>query len=75
MADVQHVIDEIETYLDQELTEEDCRRIERHLADCPECFDHERFLVSLREIIRRKCGGEAEVPAGLLERIRTALDD
>lgn len=71
---VQHVLREIEVYLDDELTEEDCRRIERHLADCPECFDHEQFLVRLREIVRRKCREGAEPPEDLVERIRSAIE-
>lgn len=71
-TNVEHVLQELEVYLDQELSEEDCRRIERHLSDCPDCFDHEQFLIQLREIIRRKCGF-AELPSGLADRIQQAL--
>lgn len=71
---VQHVLREIEVYLDDALTEGDRRRIERHLADCPECFDHEQFLVRLRAIVRRKCAGAPEPPEGLVERVRRAID-
>jgi anti-sigma factor (TIGR02949 family) len=69
---VEHVLRELEVYLDGELSEEDCRRVERHVSECPECFDHEQFLVRLRDIVRRKCGSAA-LPPGLSDRIRQSL--
>ncbi len=71
-TECEQILEEIEVYLDGELSAEECRRIERHMADCPACFDREQFQRSLREIIRRKCGS-AEMPPGLADRIRRAI--
>lgn len=71
-TECEQILEEIEVYLDGEVSPEECRRIEQHLADCPACFDREHFQRSLREIIRRKCGS-AEMPAGLADRIRRAI--
>lgn len=42
------VFESLSEYLDGELTPEDCRQVEAHIADCPPCVD---FLESLKETI------------------------
>ncbi len=71
-TECEQVLRELEVFRDRELSEEECRRIERHLADCANCSDREEFLRSLRDVIRRKCG-TAELPAGLAERVRRMI--
>lgn len=68
------LLQELDVYLDGELPEEDARKVEQHLSDCQDCFHRHSFVRSLRELIRRKCGGLGEdLPAGLAERIRGAI--
>ena len=71
--DCEHVLREVELFLDRELDEEEGRHIEEHLAECGDCLDKAEFRRRLRELIARKCGSEA-VPPELLARIRTLLE-
>lgn len=72
MSDCEQVLQELEMYLDGELADGECRRIEQHLADCHGCFDRDQFRRSLRDIIRRKCGTE-EIPTELEARIKSSI--
>lgn len=71
--DCEEVLREIELYLDGELQDGSLRReIDIHLSACGPCMDRADFRRRLKSLVHRKCGRE-EVPATLLERIRSAL--
>ena len=60
-------------YVDQELSEEDVRRLEEHLADCPPC---EVFLNTFRKSVdlsARRVAGTA-MPDELRRRLHLFLD-
>ena len=59
-------------YLDGELTEEKRVLIQRHIDDCPPCFEAFDFEVELRTVVKRRCFDEA--PLDLRRRIADALD-
>ncbi|MDP2480483.1 MAG: anti-sigma factor [Candidatus Palauibacterales bacterium] len=63
----------LDAYVDGELSEEEARGVEGHLADCERCAEVLRFertlLDGLKERIR-----ETDVPPGLRERIESALE-
>jgi anti-sigma factor RsiW len=60
-------------YLDGELAEEMCGTIRAHLHDCPECvYFIETYQLTIR--ISRRLPG-AEMPPGLLDKVRKALDE
>ncbi|MGH9028391.1 MAG: mycothiol system anti-sigma-R factor [Acidimicrobiales bacterium] len=61
------------TYLDGELTEERRQQIQRHLDDCPPCFEAFDFEAELRIVIANKC--KDRVPEGLRDRVHRALED
>lgn len=63
---------QIELYLDGELVGFERVEIERHLGECSPCSGHSEFQRRLKEMLRAKCGCD-EVPAELLERVRSTL--
>lgn len=63
---------QIELYLDGELVGLEHLEIERHLGECSPCHGHSEFQRRLKEMLRDTCGCD-EVPAALLERIRTLV--
>ena len=72
MTDCEHVLREIELYLDRELDPAEASHIERHLAECGGCLDHKEFRTTLRALIAKKCGPAAP-PETLVVRIREIL--
>ncbi len=71
-TECEHVLRQIELYLDGELVGVERVDIERHLGDCSPCSGHSEFQRRLKEMLRAKCGCD-DVPAELLERVRTAV--
>ena len=64
---------ELYGYLDGELTPERRTNIQRHLDDCPPCYEAFDFEAELRIVIARKC--TEKVPESLKQRIADALAD
>lgn len=71
-TDCEHVLRQIELYLDGELVGFERVEIERHLGECSPCHGHSEFQRRLKEMLRAKCGCD-DVPAELLERVRSSL--
>lgn len=59
------------TYLDGELTEERRHEIQRHLDECPPCFEAFDFETELRTVIAQRC--KDHVPDTLRQRVHEAL--
>lgn len=72
-TDCDHVLRQIELYLDGELVGLQRVEIERHLGACDPCTGHADFQVKLKEMLRDKCGCR-DVPEELIERVRSMLD-
>lgn len=72
MLRCQDIVDFLLDYLDGELPEETVARLERHLADCPECV---RFLETYRKVssLTRRSLTSEEIPPELRARIRATL--
>ena len=71
--DCERALLELEAYLDGELAEAGRAEMERHLFGCASCFSRSEFRVRVREIVRRKCGVEADVPEKVVVRIRRLI--
>ncbi|MGH2545750.1 MAG: zf-HC2 domain-containing protein [Actinomycetota bacterium] len=71
--DCERALEELEAYLDGELAEPSRAELERHLFGCASCFDRGEFRMAVREIVRRKCGVEAELPQRVVVRIRRLI--
>jgi mycothiol system anti-sigma-R factor len=59
-------------YIDGELDVVETDELQRHLAQCRECFSEAEFERRLKEMMRRACGGE-QAPAHLRERLTKIL--
>jgi len=64
---------ELYGYLDGELTVERRTKIQRHLDDCPPCYEAFDFEAELRIVVRQKC--RDRVPESLVERVAKALQE
>ena len=62
---------ELYGFLDGELTVERRAKIQRHLDDCPPCYEAFDFEAELRIVIARKC--TEQVPDSLKQRIADVL--
>ena len=69
-TDCEHVLRQIELYLDGELVGVERVEIERHLEGCNPCSGHSEFQSRLKEMLRAKSGCDS-VPDTLVERIRS----
>lgn len=69
MADCNETLRELETFLDDELTDDNRRAIHAHLEGCVDCLQAFDFHAELREVIAEKCRDE-ELPGGLLDKLR-----
>ena len=69
--DCEHVLKEIELYLDGELNPASSAVLDRHLSTCTPCADRSDFKRRLKGLIAEKCG--CAVPDDLMERVRARL--
>ncbi len=67
----QECLDHMWQYIDGELDVASTDELQRHLAQCRECFSHAEFERRLKEMMRRACGEEA--PAHLRDRLTKIL--
>ena len=72
-TDCEHVLQQIELYLDGELVERLRIEVERHLGGCGSCSGHAAFQERLKDVLRSKCGCD-EIPAELVERLRASIE-
>jgi predicted anti-sigma-YlaC factor YlaD len=72
-ADCREYFARISEYLDGELDESVCRKIEEHLQDCPQCRD---CLDTLKRTIRLcQATGRKGMPPETRQRLRESLKD
>jgi mycothiol system anti-sigma-R factor len=72
MADCKQTLQELEQFLDGELSEGAHNAIQGHLDGCMDCLSAFDFEAELRQVISAKCGNEP-VPPGLLEKIQACF--
>jgi mycothiol system anti-sigma-R factor len=74
MADCNETLQELEPFLDGELTLEVQAAIRHHLDGCLDCLQAFDFHAELKLVIAEKCR-EQELPAGLLSRIEQCFGE
>ena len=74
MADCNETLRELETFLDDELTDETRAGIQAHLGGCQDCLQAFDFHAELRTVISVKCQND-EMPAGLLSKIEACFGE
>ncbi len=72
MADCNKTLEELELFLDGELSEGAHQAIQGHLDGCMDCLSAFDFEAELRQVISSKCRHEP-VPPGLLDRIQACF--
>ena len=70
--DCDDTLHELYSFLDGELTDQRRALIQRHLEDCPPCWEKYDFEAELKIVIARKC--QDTLPPELVQRIRAALE-
>lgn len=73
MADCNETLRELQSFLDEELTEDSHQKIQSHLERCPDCYQAFDFHAELKAVIAEKCQTE-EMPPGLMDKIRACFD-
>ena len=68
MAECDETLRELETFLDEELSDDARHRIRAHLGGCHDCLEAFEFHAELRLVIAQKCRND-QMPSGLLSRI------
>lgn len=71
-SDCSEVLLRVFEYIDQEMSPEDCARIQAHLDDCAECMSAYQRDLLLKALVRRSCGCE-QAPETLRVSIMTRL--
>jgi mycothiol system anti-sigma-R factor len=66
------VLDRVFEYLDGEMADLDCTKIQVHLDECSHCLDEYQRDELLKALIRRSCSGEV-APASLRTRIMATI--
>ena len=71
--DCGETIRELETFLDDELSDDARSQIQEHLDGCLDCLQAFDFQAELKAVIRLKCRND-EIPPGLLAKIERCFD-
>lgn len=72
-GDCSETLLELYHFLDGELTDVKRAEIQRHLEDCPPCFEAFDFEAEIKQYIAQKC--RDRVPESLRERIARAIEE
>ncbi len=70
-GDCSETLHELYHFLDGELTEEKRKDIQRHLEDCPPCFEAYDFEAEIKQYVAEKC--RDRMPDALRARIAEAI--
>jgi len=65
----------IQKRLDGDITPEENRELDEHLADCPHCLDELTSFAFVKELLNETLDNPEEVPEGLFENLASQLDD
>ncbi len=68
----QDCLDQLDAYVDRELTDAEVSDLQRHLAHCPPCEDRYRFEADLKRLVRVCCEQE-QAPLELRDKLREIL--
>lgn len=65
----EETVEELNRYLDRELSDEEVARVRAHLDDCPDCLKCFEFQAELKRLVRKECASE-DVPERLRHWVR-----
>jgi anti-sigma factor (TIGR02949 family) len=73
-ADCRQTLEELDTFLDDEISVSLREQIHLHLDGCVDCLQTFEFHAELKQAIRRKASND-EMPPGLLGKIEMCFDE
>ena len=65
-------LENLDPYVDRELTDAEMAEVKRHLADCPPCEDNYQLKASLHRLVK-VCCDQGVAPEQLRSRLRQIL--
>lgn len=65
---------ELRLLIDNELDDDGCDQVRRHVQDCPPCSEQADLESRLRQLVHRGCTGE-DAPAQLRARVLAAITE
>jgi len=65
-------LEQLDSYLDRELTDAELDEVRRHLADCPPCEDFYQVKEGLKRLVK-VCCDQGEAPEALRSKLRQIL--
>jgi anti-sigma factor (TIGR02949 family) len=74
MTDCKQTLQELDAFLDDELSTTTREQIHQHIDGCIDCLQAFDFHAELKQVIRRKCSND-EMPPGLLAKIEMCFNE
>ncbi len=65
-------LDQLDSFVDRELSDDELEKVKVHLADCPPCEDRFTFQADVKRLVR-VCCEQGEAPAELRAKLREIL--
>ncbi|TDC78153.1 mycothiol system anti-sigma-R factor [Streptomyces hainanensis] len=72
-TDCSEVLDRIYEYLDREMPDGDCAKIQEHMDECSPCLEKYGLEESVKKLVKRCCGQD-EVPSDLRAKVLGRID-
>jgi len=72
-TDCSEVLDRLYEYLDREMPDGDCAKIQEHIDECSPCLEKYGLEQSVKKLVKRCCGHD-EVPADLRAKVLDRID-
>jgi anti-sigma factor (TIGR02949 family) len=72
-TDCSEVLDHLYEYLDREMPDGDCEKMQEHIDECSPCLEKYGLEQSVKKLVKRCCGQD-EVPADLRAKVLGRLD-
>ncbi|MFD5318924.1 mycothiol system anti-sigma-R factor [Streptomyces sp. NPDC127098] len=71
--DCSEVLDRIYEYLDREMPDGDCAKIQEHIDECSPCLEKYGLEQSVKKLVKRCCGHD-DVPSDLRAKVLGRID-
>jgi mycothiol system anti-sigma-R factor len=65
-------LENLDVYVDRQLTDAELEEVKRHLAHCPPCEDHYQLKASLKRLVK-VCCDQGTAPEHLRSKLREIL--
>jgi mycothiol system anti-sigma-R factor len=77
-TDCSEVLDRVYEYIDQEMADDDCATVQRHLDECAPCLAEFGLEQAVKALVQRSCGCDTapeQLRVKILAKIRRVQQD